>query len=199
MSLNQGGGHMYDQLQQFELGMSRYEVQLKVHSSLWSEAFSVLQEKLNEACAFKIQFHHIGSTSVSGIRAKPILDVLGVGASVEILDDEKSAVESLGFTWKGEYGIPGRRYSVLYDPSENRSFVHLHMFVEGNPEVEKHILFREYLRAHPSAAQTYDGKKAELSERFKSQRDKYTEGKSELIQNLLNRAKVWKREGQDLL
>lgn len=186
---------MRDQFQKFGLGMSRSEVTLRDHSPLWSQAFHVLKEKLEEVCGSKTKFHHIGSTSISGISAKPILDVLGIAPSVEEIDQIKSNIELLGFVWKGEYGIPGRRYSVLYDPSEQVGFVHLHMFAEDSPEVERHLVFRDYLREHPNSAKAYDETKKMLKAKFRNHREKYTEGKSERIQEFLRQAKIWKNGG----
>jgi len=101
----------------------------------------------------------------------------------------------LAFFWKGEYGISGRRYCALYDSSERLGLVHLHMFAKESPEVEKHLIFRDYLREHPNSARLYDQTKKTLSQKFRNEREKYTEGKTDLIQSILRQAKIWKNGG----
>ncbi|HAG92143.1 MAG TPA: hypothetical protein DCL41_09735 [Bdellovibrionales bacterium] len=92
---------MHSQIQSFNLGMLRSEVTLEDHNPLWSKAFEFLEDKLSEVCGPTFEFYHVGSTSVPGISAKPILDVLGVAQSLEALDQIKSKIESLGFFLEG--------------------------------------------------------------------------------------------------
>ena len=178
------------------LGMSRETVILKHHNPEWRNAATTICSQLKNSVGHG-DWHHVGSTSIPNISAKPILDVLGVVDSIEAFDSFKTKIEGLGFTWKGEYGIEGRRYSVLYGETEKFGFIHLHVFGKANPEVEKHLLFRDYLIEHPDAAQEYEENKRQLAERFGSQRENYTNGKSALISELLKRAFVWHEKAKE--
>src|SRR5687767_6311471 len=102
--------------------------------------------------------HHIGSTSVPGLAAKPIIDLMPLVTDLTELDQERHQVEALGYQWHGEFGISGRRYCTLADKAGIR-IVQLHFFEAKSPEVKRHIAFRDYLRAHPEAAEEYEMEK----------------------------------------
>lgn len=181
-----------DQLKQLNLGMSRKGVSLSPHTLNWFEAFNTASTYLKGRVPRDLELHHIGSTSIPGIHAKPILDILGVVPSIEAFDRRQPDLESLGFVWKGEYGISGRRYCVLYDENEEVGLIHLHVFAESDHEVEKHLVFRNYLRAKPEASQRYEELKKKLADAHAGVRTNYSAGKSELIAQLLKEAFDWK-------
>lgn len=99
----------------------------------------------------------------------------------------------MGFVWKGEYGIANRRYCVLYDENEEIGLVHLHVFAKADGEVEKHLVFRDYLRASAEASTRYEELKKKLAETHAEERANYSEGKSQLIAQLLSEAREWKK------
>jgi GrpB-like predicted nucleotidyltransferase (UPF0157 family)/8-oxo-dGTP pyrophosphatase MutT (NUDIX family) len=172
--------------------MNRSSVSLSSHQKEWAKAFALIEKETNDKIPARTKLHHIGSTSIPGIQAKPILDILGVVTSVDNFDKYQSAMESLGFIWKGEYGIPNRRYCVLYDETGTIGLVHLHVFAETDKEVERHLIFRDYLINSADAAMRYQETKSKLAAAFTSDRTKYSEGKSELITQLLGEAFAWK-------
>lgn len=102
--------------------------------------------------------HHIGSTAVPGLAAKPILDLMAVAADVCHFDEAVPVLERLGYRGWGELGISGRRY-FTQDLEGVGRVVQLHCFAEGSPHIERHLAFRDYLRAHPDVASAYQGEK----------------------------------------
>lgn len=182
-----------DQLKKLNVGMSRKVVSLSPHSQNWSRAFLLVQSAIREQLPPDLELHHMGSTSIPGIYAKPILDVLGVVPSIENFESRRSELEALGFVWKGEYGIANRRYCVLYDENEEIGLVHLHVFAKADPEVVKHLVFRDYLRASPNACRRYEEFKRKLADTHADARTNYSEGKSVLIGQLLSEALEWKK------
>lgn len=120
----------------------------------WPKIFNAEALKIKEAMGANcVAIHHIGSTSVPGLVAKPIIDVLAV---VKNLEKTIPPLENLGFKYKGEYNIPMRYY--FNRPEE----VNLHVYEEGHPEIELNLLFRDYLLKHPEAVEEYAMLKANL-------------------------------------
>lgn len=184
---------LQERLKELNVGMSRKTVSLSPYTSNWSKAFSISSAILKERIPSELDLHHIGSTSIPNIYAKPIIDILGVVPSIEAFDSRKSDLEALGFAWKGEYGIANRRYCVLYDESEEIGLIHLHVFAKDDHEVDKHLVFRDYLRASSEASSRYEELKRKLADTHNDARTNYSEGKSELITHLLKEAREWKK------
>ena len=115
----------------------------------WPKIFEAESQKIKNALGDNcVAIHHIGSTSVPGLSAKPVIDMIGV-----IKDPEKAIqqLESLGFKYKDEYNIPMRLY---FNRSEGID-TNLHVYQEGHPEIELNLLFRDYLRDHPKVREEY--------------------------------------------
>lgn len=104
-----------------------------------------------------LRTEHIGSTSVPGLAAKPIVDMIPVVVSLEDLDWQRPKIEALGYEWFGEYGIEGRRFCIL--SRDGKRVAHLHFFQQGSPQISRHVAFRDYLRANPGAASAYEAEK----------------------------------------
>lgn len=107
-----------------------------------------------------LRVHHIGSTAVPGLAAKPILDLLAVAAGPTALDAAVRPLEALGFVCRGEHGLIGRRYHVLNDLETGARRVQLHCYAEGDPSILRHLAFRDFLYAQPNAAQDYARERA---------------------------------------
>jgi GrpB-like predicted nucleotidyltransferase (UPF0157 family) len=136
-----------------------------------------------------VRIHHIGSTSVPGLSAKAIIDLLAEVRNIEKLDNLNEKMIASGYTPKGEYGIPGRRY--FFRGSEEKHSYHLHAFQEGNPEIERHLLFRDFLRSHLQEASEYAYLKELLALKFPSDIEAYMQGKDALIKEIDRKARTW--------
>jgi GrpB-like predicted nucleotidyltransferase (UPF0157 family) len=173
------------------------DVELVPHNPEWSQLADQEAERILKALSFQvIGIYHIGSTSVPGIKAKPILDFV---LEVQNLDDvihNKQEFEDLGYNWKGEFGIPGRQFFTR-DTNGERSH-HLHVFQQGHPDIERHLVFRDYLRANPEAAREYEKLKEELAQRFPNASGSYTEAKSEFILSMDEVARYWVEQKSDI-
>lgn len=158
------------------------------YNSEWPKIFETEAVKIKEALGSNcLAVHHIGSTAVADLLAKPIIDIV-----VVIKDREKviQPLERLGFTYKGEYNIPLRLY---FNRSEGTQ-INLHVYEEGHPEIELNLLFRDYLQSHPKAREQYTKLKQELLkdtssyEKNNSPFTGYNLGKDAFIKKILKAA-----------
>jgi GrpB-like predicted nucleotidyltransferase (UPF0157 family) len=104
-----------------------------------------------------VKLHHSGSTSVPGMSAKPIIDLMPAVTNLTDLDRRQSLVTALGFEWHGELGITGRRYCTRSDEIGKRSRP-ASFFQADSPEIVRQLAFRDYLRAHHDVARAYEKK-----------------------------------------
>ncbi|QAT36840.1 GNAT family N-acetyltransferase [Bacillus subtilis] len=137
-----------------------------------------------------IAVHHIGSTSIPNMAAKPIIDMLIEVRSIEAVSQFDEQMKANGYTPKGENGIAGRRY---FQKGGNKRTHHVHMYEQGNPAIERHLLFRDYLRAHPNIAKEYAVLKKRLAAQHPDSINQYIQGKDEWIKTAEENAKRWKK------
>jgi GrpB-like predicted nucleotidyltransferase (UPF0157 family) len=173
------------------IGLERDIIRLEPHNPEWA----LLYERERACLAAALGCHvldlqHVGSTAIPGIRAKPILDIAAAVASYEAAAVCIAPLEALGYTYRGEHGIPRRRYFVLRASEGETTLVHLHMLEIHSAEWENHLLFRDYLRAHPRDAQAYQALKEQLMARYPDDRGAYTEGKEAFVSRTLERARL---------
>ena len=116
----------------------------------WPRVAASYAEGLQVLGSSLVAVHHIGSTSVPGLAAKPIIDLMPLVADLADLERQRHRVEALGYLWHGEFGISGRRYCTFSDEAGIR-VAQLHFFEADSPQVERHIAFRDYLRASRSS------------------------------------------------
>lgn len=171
-------------------------IELASHNATWASAFESEASAISNALSeLPIELHHIGSTAIPGIVAKPVIDMLGVVSSVAELDEHAHRLAALGYEGLGEYGILGRRY-FRKNAHDGARTHHLHAFAAGAPEILRHLDFRDYLRAFPMEAAAYAALKQELVERCGSDMTAYSEGKTEFIRAVERRAAAWRERGE---
>jgi GrpB-like predicted nucleotidyltransferase (UPF0157 family) len=138
-----------------------------------------------------VAIHHVGSTAIPNVSAKPIIDVLVEVRRIEKIDEFNPEMIERGYLPKGEFGIAGRRFFIKGD-EEQRSH-HIHVFQTENPEFERHIAFRNYMIAHPEEAAAYGRLKEELARRFPHDIEGYMAGKDAFIKEIERKAQTWKK------
>lgn len=140
-----------------------------------------------------IRLHHIGSTSVPGLSAKPTIDILAEVSDLAAVDACNPAMSAWGYIPQGENGIPGRRYFHKLDGEVH--LFHLHAYAAGHPDLERHLVFRDYLCTHPADAREYAALKQWLAGEFTFDAPGYTAGKSTFITEIERKAAAWRRSG----
>ncbi|AHD10086.1 GrpB family protein [Phaeobacter gallaeciensis] len=129
-----------------------------------------------------VTVHHIGSTSVPDLPAKPIIDLIPVFESEAAMDAARSKIEALGFEWLGEFGLPGRRYCRYDDPETGKRRVQAHCYVDGSDEITRHIAFRDALRADPALRAGYAAIKDKCAALHPGDMHGYGDCKSDWVQ-----------------
>ncbi|NTJ64106.1 GrpB family protein [Agrobacterium rhizogenes] len=132
-------------------------------------------------------FHHIGSTAITGLCAKPKLDIDAVLFSEE---DRLAATERLkegGYRFHGDLHGAGR---WAFTKDETPCGTRLYLCLPGNEAHRERLLFRDYLHAHPELAANYATLKRRLAEEANGDWDRYTSGKSDFVEDVVRRAKA---------
>jgi GrpB-like predicted nucleotidyltransferase (UPF0157 family) len=168
-------------------------VQVVPHDVAWKGEFQAEADQIVGALGdIVVALHHIGSTAIPGIFAKPIIDILLEAVDLETLDRQSRALEELAYEALGEFGIVGRRYFRKNNASRIRTH-HVHAFQTGNVEIERHLAFRDYMVAHPEEARQYGELKQELATHHPEDIEAYMDGKNAYIKEQQAIALAWRR------
>ncbi len=172
------------------LGLERGEIRIVPYTESWKKLFAEEQEELERIIGkHVISIEHVGSTSVPGLAAKPILDI---AIAVDNFEEARVTIDpivGLGYVYRGENGIPRRHYFVKGDPSTH----HIHTNEITSLDWENLVLFRDYLRAHPTASAEYLALKQSLVG-VSENRQEYQDGKAAFIQQTLEKARLQRNE-----
>ena len=168
------------------------EVRVVPHDPRWTGEFEREAQRLRAVFGENlVEVHHIGSTAVPGLAAKPIVDVLPVVKDIEHVDALNAALAAAGYRAWGEFGLPGRRYFTREENGARKCNVHV--YEAENSEVERHLAFRDYMNAHPEEARAYGRLKEELARRFPTDFEAHMDGKDTFVKERERRALSWKR------
>lgn len=138
-------------------------VELVPHDPAWAGRAEGLIAELHAAVPGVFgAVHHMGSTAIPGLPAKPVIDLLAEVEALETVEGARGALAGLGWRWRwrGENGLAGRRYFTRNDPETGTRAAHLHVYASGDPAIAWHLAFRDRLRAEPATADAYAREKA---------------------------------------
>lgn len=158
----------------------------------WNELYKREEQKLRDIFNDElVEIHHIGSTAVSNLKAKPIIDIIPVVKNIEKVDNFNEKIIVLGYEPLGELGITGRRY--FRKGGENRTH-QIHIFQYDNEyEIKRHLAVRDYLISHTEDMIEYGKLKERLAQQFPKDIEGYSDGKNDFVQNLERKALEWYR------
>jgi GrpB-like predicted nucleotidyltransferase (UPF0157 family) len=158
-------------------------VEVTTYDPNWPRAFEQLRAVVWPAVQHAaMALEHVGSTSVPGLRAKPVIDACIVVASRRDIPYVIKALHSLGYAHRGELGVPDRH--AFRSPTSSPKH-HLYASPRGSISLKNQLGLRDYLRAHPDAAQAYGDLKSDLAAKFSDDIDAYIAGKAEFILAIL--------------
>jgi len=166
------------------LGLESGTVRVVRYDPAWPGLYTAEAARLSDALwrfNLRLSLEHTGSTSVPGLAAKPIIDMLAGRLPDEPREPLIEALQSAGYTYRGEQGIPGRDFFRRGNPRQ----YHLHLTRVGSAFWLDHLTFRDYLRSHHETAARYAALKLELASQHPSNREAYIEGKTEFVNSVL--------------
>ena len=148
----------------------------------WPKQFEIIKDVLEKSLKSYVRIEHVGSTSIKGMFAKPIIDIdIEINNKNDLLQI-KTELEDIGYVYCGDQGIPGRE-AFKRDRKNKLGALdtiqhHLYVCASDNLEFRKHILFRDYLRNHKEAVDQYNSIKNDIIRRYgENNREKYVEVK----------------------
>ncbi|CAN4277226.1 GrpB family protein [Pseudoxanthomonas sp. LjRoot125] len=169
--------------------MSATGVELLPHDPAWAERAQAEETRLREVLGdILVVVHHIGSTSIPGMPAKPVIDLIPVVRGLSALEAHRAGVEALGYEWCGEFGLPGRRYCRKDDPLTGGRLVQLHAYAEGDREILRHLAFRDFLRRDAALAAEYATEKMRCQRLHPDDSRAYSACKADWIRDVEARA-----------
>jgi GrpB-like predicted nucleotidyltransferase (UPF0157 family) len=153
------------------------------YDTAWPATFALLAARIAPVLGELVAgIEHIGSTAVPGCASKPIVDVDVVLRPETGFDTVVALLATLGYVHLGDLGIAGRE---AFRAAADLPRHHLYVCVAGSAALRAHLTLRDALRADPALAAAYGALKYELAERFRDDRDSYTEGKTRFITSVL--------------
>ncbi len=165
-----------------ELGLPAGIVVLHPYTDDWPDLFSAEEARLRAAIGpFVLDIQHVGSTSIPGMPAKPIIDIAIAVRNFEEAAVNIPALADLGYRYRGENGIPRRHFFIRGEPRTH----HIHMVEPDSADWRQLLLFRDRLRADTTLAQDYAALKQKLAGEFSEDRIKYLQGKAAWIGKVL--------------
>ncbi|MBN3945596.1 MAG: GrpB family protein [Nostoc sp. NMS7] len=152
----------------------------------WPILFEELRVSVAEVLGdLALAIEHVGSTSVPGLPAKPIIDMDVVVKTSAHIPKVSERLATLGYVYEGDKGIRGRE-AYVWPPNKPRH--HLYVCPRDSEALQLHLLFRDYLLKHPNEAQRYGCLKRELALKFTNDIEAYTNAKTTYIQMIVERA-----------
>jgi GrpB-like predicted nucleotidyltransferase (UPF0157 family) len=175
-----------------QVGPDRHDpVAIVEYDPAWPDVFEQMRNMLAEALgAIAVRIEHVGSTAIPGLPAKPVVDIQ---VSVPDIDDDdayREPIESLGFVLR--WIETGHRY--FRPPPRLPRTWQVHVCQSGGDWERVHLLFRDYMRAHPMVAFEYGQLKMRLAGNYRTDRIRYTDEKGPFIDAVLEAAEDWARE-----
>ncbi|WP_309120677.1 GrpB family protein [Paenibacillus sp.] len=166
-----------------------YAVAVVPYNTVWPAAFEAERERLLAMLAPNVsRIEHVGSTSVPGQAAKPILDLFAAARPLLSEAEYAERLREAGYAYQ-KTGMVGRHLFYREAGTGARTH-HLHLLPEEGFYERNEILLRDYLRAHPAEVEAYGALKRELAKRYAADPDGYTRAKTSFIQRIVDAART---------
>ena len=164
--------------------MRTKRVVVESYDKTWTSAFEEIKKEIESAVGdLIIGIEHVGSTSVEGLSAKPIIDIDIIIKDYSIFDAVVNKLNTIGYIHEGNLGIKDRE-AFKYSDKPHLKRHHLYVCPQQSEELHRHITFRDFLRSNPEAVKRYGAVKEKAAQLFPDNIEKYIEYKSPCIEEL---------------
>ena len=167
----------------------KHIIEVLPYDANWVKQFEAEAARIQPIFAENfVAVHHVGSTAIPGMSAKPTIDMILEVRDITLVDNCNNKMAKLGYEAWGEYGIAGRRFFVK---GVDKRTHHIHTFQTNNFDITRHLYLRDYLIAHSLDAKAYADLKINLAQKFVNNRRAYLENKKEYVKALEEKAIAW--------
>ncbi|REE94557.1 GrpB-like predicted nucleotidyltransferase (UPF0157 family) [Paenibacillus taihuensis] len=162
------------------------------HDPSWAREFQKIGARMRQSLGgIATRIDHIGSTSIAGLAAKPVIDIQISVRSLEPVSVYQLPLASLGYVYKAGNTERTKRY---FREGAGMRRTHIHVREEGSFGQQFALLFRDYLRAMPDEAKYYEDAKLKLMALYREERQRYVDEKDPYIWDIMRRATSWSQE-----
>lgn len=167
--------------------MSDEAVVIVPYDASWPSKFEKEKDLLQKALGSWVTggIHHIGSTAIEGLSAKPIIDIL---VGVESLEASRPCIEILKQYNYQYFPYKAESEHWFCKPSPEHRTHHLHIIATSHPDFKARLAFRDYLRSHVEERNAYEHLKLELAKQYRNDREAYTQAKALFVSEIVKRA-----------
>ncbi|NWJ46116.1 MAG: GrpB family protein [Chloroflexi bacterium] len=160
---------------------------IEEYDPTWSAKFEAEKHALKQALTGRfVAIEHIGSTAVPGLPSKPIIDIMVAVTQLEAGELYARLLEPLGYLYKPDSS--NEQSDRLFLRKGTPRSHHLHIVIKGSAEQKRHLAFRDYLLAHPETVTEYAALKLELAQKYRLDREAYTNAKTAFITDIERKA-----------
>ena len=164
--------------------MKTNKITVMPYDSVWKSAFEEIRSEIKNALGdLIVGIEHVGSTSVEGMSAKPCIDLDVIIKDYSVFDEVVGKLASIGYIHEGNLGIEDRE-AFKYSDKPHLMTHHLYVCPQDSAELHRHIMFRDFLRSNPEAAEKYSRVKEAAAQLYSNDIDKYIEYKSPCVREL---------------
>ncbi len=176
----------------------RYKVEIAPYDLHWPIIYRGEANRIKKALGGYLKaMYHIGSTSIPGMPAKPVIDIMLVLDNVDDIHVISEKLIQLNYGQVQRQIIP--HVSFFTKRQDETISFHLHLHERGSPQINRHINFRDYVIHHPQMADDYANLKCHLASLFPNDMSSYVSGKDKLVQQIDTQAKRWVKRKRDYL
>ena len=166
-------------------------VEVVAYDPSWPDRFEAERRRLVRVLCDAMGIEHIGSTSVVGLAAKPIIDIAAVVPTVGRIAADVSGLERLGYVFRPLAFVDDGDHLFFKKDTAGRRSHHLHIFGAASPWPRRNRVFRDYLAGHPDAARRYEAAKLSAAAEHPDSRARYADAKEAVMLQLVDEARQW--------